>query len=108
MNFIVDNQLPPALVGWLRQKGHEASHVFPLGLSEVDDAHIWRLAERDSAVVVTKDADFAERRLHAALGPTILWLRIGNTTTSELFAVLTRAWPEVELRLSRDAVVEVR
>jgi len=27
MRFLVDAQLPPALCGWLRERGHDALHV---------------------------------------------------------------------------------
>ncbi|MGK6317981.1 DUF5615 family PIN-like protein [Sphingomonas sp. DT-204] len=27
MRFLIDAQLPPALCGWLRERGHEAIHV---------------------------------------------------------------------------------
>ena len=28
MKFLVDNQLPPALAGWLCDRGHDAVHAF--------------------------------------------------------------------------------
>jgi predicted nuclease of predicted toxin-antitoxin system len=108
MRFIVDNQLPPALARWLIERGHEAKHVYSEGLGEADDTHIWSIALQQTAIVVTKDADFAERRATAGSGPTILWLRVGNTTTPNLFAILDTAWASIEDALGRDAVVEVR
>jgi uncharacterized protein with PIN domain len=32
MRFLVDNQLPPSLARWLRDRGHDAEHVFESGL----------------------------------------------------------------------------
>jgi predicted nuclease of predicted toxin-antitoxin system len=32
MRFLIDAQLPPALVPWLAAKGHQARHVIDCGL----------------------------------------------------------------------------
>jgi predicted nuclease of predicted toxin-antitoxin system len=56
------------------------------------DSAIWRYAMEQSAIVVTKDEDFAARRAKAD-GPQILWLRVGNATTRVLRAHLDAVWP---------------
>ena len=108
MKFIVDQQLPPVLAKWFEERGHSAKHVFFVGLSEEDDRVIWDHAQTEAAVIVTKDTDFAERRLREAGGPTILWLRIGNTTKQELFEIMARTWSVVEPALAHEPIVEVR
>ncbi|MBN8607973.1 MAG: hypothetical protein J0L81_13740 [Caulobacterales bacterium] len=85
MRFVVDQQLPPVLAKWFEER-----------------------ALRESAIVVTRDVDFPERRLREACGPTILWLRMGNTTKQELLDVMQRTWTVVEPALSREPIVEVR
>jgi predicted nuclease of predicted toxin-antitoxin system len=57
------------------------------------DSAIWRYAMERSAIVVTKDEDFAARRAKAD-GPQILWLRIGNATNLALHVHLEAVWPE--------------
>ncbi len=108
MKFVVDQQLPPALVQWFEERGHAAQHVYLIGLGEVDDRVIWDYALSEGAIVVTKDADFAERRLREPHGPTILWLRIGNSTKQDLFEFIERAWPVVEPALNSEPIIEVR
>ncbi|MBL8552369.1 MAG: DUF5615 family PIN-like protein [Hyphomonadaceae bacterium] len=107
MRFLVDQQLPPALARWIELKGHEATHVREHGLRDAGDGDIWRFADANGATIVTKDSDFAQRRLQAG-GPTILWVRVGNTTTPELFEIRAKAWAAVEEELKTDPVVEVR
>ena len=41
MRFLVDNQLPAALVGLVREQGHEAEHVLELGLAQGKDNPDW-------------------------------------------------------------------
>lgn len=109
MKFIVDHQLPPTLARWLIARGHQANHVFMLGLGEADDDKIWLFASSQAAVVITKDADFAERRGRTGEGPAVVWLRIGNSTTPNLLVWLDARWAQVEGALASGAgVVEVR
>jgi predicted nuclease of predicted toxin-antitoxin system len=61
MRFLIDAQLPPALAGWLVANGHEAEHVGDRGMQTAPDTVIWDYALATSAVIVTKDEDFARR-----------------------------------------------
>jgi Uncharacterized protein conserved in bacteria len=109
MRFVVDQQLPPALVGWLRARGHDAEHVREIGMREAADRDIWRHAESESAVVITKDEDFVRLRNVAGAGPVVIWLRIGNVTTSALLTWLDAHWLRIEKALKAGlGVVEVR
>jgi predicted nuclease of predicted toxin-antitoxin system len=46
VRFLVDAQLPPALVDWLQKKGYQAQHVFDAGLSRAEDGAVWDHASR--------------------------------------------------------------
>ena len=63
MKFLIDAQLPPALARWLREAGHEASHVEDDGLRDAEDGAIWAHALKTGAIIVTKDEDFAARSI---------------------------------------------
>jgi len=52
MRFLVDNQLPPSLARWLRDRGHDAEHVFESGLHLLDDRALWARALADARIVV--------------------------------------------------------
>ncbi len=108
MKFVVDAQLLPTLAAWLREKGHDAVAMRESGLREADDPAIWSYALGCSAIVVTKDEDFA---LLAAAGPSarMLWVRIGNAVNRVLLARFERAWPEIITHLEEGAqLVELR
>jgi predicted nuclease of predicted toxin-antitoxin system len=95
VRFIVDEQLPPRLVEWLRRQGQDAHHVRDLGFKSASDRVI-----RDHAgdsVIVTKDEDFA--RIQRNGDGAILWLRCGNLRRSDLLARFAQAWPGVLVRL---------
>jgi predicted nuclease of predicted toxin-antitoxin system len=108
MRFLVDAQLPPALARWLEERGHTAEHVVDSGLATADDRVIWDHAVETGAVIITKDEDFAIRRVLASEGPAVVWVRRGNTTRRELLAWFESLLPVVIDALERgDRLVEV-
>jgi predicted nuclease of predicted toxin-antitoxin system len=76
VKFVVDAQLPPALVRLLREAGCDAFAVREIGPREASDAEIWRYAVQQQSAIITKDEDFAERCLYSRDQPVIVWLRI--------------------------------
>lgn len=108
MRFVVDAQLPPGLAQFLIEEGHVAEHVFALALTQAADREIWDYAVSVGAVIVTKDEDFAARRAVTQVGPQILWLRIGNTTTPQVVSRVRSRLPElVDLLARGEKVVEL-
>jgi len=108
VRFLVDAQLRPVLARWLVEQGHQAEHVAVHGLERETDEVIWNHAVRAGDVIVTKDEDFATRRLLATDGPAIVWIRIGNTTNPELLTRMSEHLPEIVAALTRgETLIEV-
>jgi len=105
MRFLVDAQLPPALARWLASVGHEAEHVADCDLLSVPDREIWAYALANRAVIITKDEDFAVRRMMESSGPQVLWIRLGNTMRRALLVWLEPLFPLVLESLSRGEVL---
>ncbi len=109
MNFLVDEQLPPGLVYWLREQGFSAEHVNEISLADGEDTTIWNHALAIDAIIVTKDEDFAERASRTISGPIVIWLRIGNSTNRSLFKWLEPRWPSIcQLLSDGHRLIEVR
>ncbi len=109
MRFLIDNQLPPALGNWLRERGHDAEHVLEVGLAQGKNTPVWRFADERGAVLISKDEDFAEWVRRGRSGPQVVWLRIGNSTKRELFSRLEPLLPAILRQLEQnERLVEVR
>lgn len=107
MKFLIDAQLPPALCGWLRERGHDAVHVSEIGMIAASDGEIAARAAADNAVLVSKDEDFVTLRLPDRFA--FLWLRCGNASNRALAVWLEARWVQVEALLSSgELFVEVR
>lgn len=101
MKFLVDAQLPPGLCRWLGERGHEAVHVTEISDAPMRDWQIAEFAEREGAVVISKDDDFASLRLPDRFA--FLWLRCGNISNQKLREWLGGYLPDVEKRLGAGA-----
>lgn len=99
MRFLVDAQLPPKLAEWLRQRGHDASHVRDLSLAAEQDSVIVASAAKTGSVIVTKDADFSHLATTVP-GCKVVWIRFGNTTSRDLLRQLEPVFDEVESALA--------
>jgi predicted nuclease of predicted toxin-antitoxin system len=108
MRFLVDAQLSPALARYLNQQGHHAEHVIDIGMQAASDRAVWNVAGKNSAVLITKDEDFVVLRAIEAVGPAVVWIRIGNATTQLLMRRFGVAWPQIIQALERgETIVEV-
>ena len=109
MKILIEPQLPPGLNVMLAAAGHEANHVVDVGLRDADDAQVWEYAVREGIAILTKDEDFAARRLREPHGPTIIWLRVGNSSRAALVRWLTPLLASIEaLVAAGEGVIEVR
>jgi predicted nuclease of predicted toxin-antitoxin system len=109
LNFIIDAQLPPALANWIRTAGHDATHVFDIGLKSADDLIIWVRAVQQEMIIVSKDEDFVDHWLLSADPARLVWIRKGNCSNRALIEWLTPLWPETLKRLEQgDRLVELR
>lgn len=106
--FLVDNQLPTALAGWIESQGFPAQHVATRQLAQSSDELIWQQADREGAVIVSKDDDFAHLTLVRPEPVAVVWIRIGNCRTPVLLAAIERAWPQIVQQLEAGArLIEV-
>lgn len=107
--FLVDNQLPTAVVRWLESKDCRAEHVLTLDMAQSRDEVIWEWAIQSRAVIVSKDEDFAQMTVVRPEPVQVVWLRLGNCRTPTLLAVMERAWSDVTIQLDAGAcLIEVR
>ena len=107
MRFLVDEQLPSALARWISARGHEAEHVFDVGLGGADDAEIWRYAKMAKVIIITKDQDFvALARTDSSVN--VVWLRSGNLPRRALLEQMERVFENVyDALASGENIIEV-
>ncbi|HUD48234.1 MAG TPA: DUF5615 family PIN-like protein [Candidatus Baltobacteraceae bacterium] len=109
MRFLVDTQLPAALARWLRDTGHQAEHVLEVGLGQGKDNPVWQYAGQHGATILTKDEDFAEWVRRGRSGPSVVWLRLGNSSKRVLLTWFDPLLPLVVQKLQQgERLIELR
>lgn len=109
MRFVIDAQLPPSLAEVLQREGHDAVAVREIGLRDSPDSDIWTYCLQTSRVIVSKDEDFAHRVRDTATGPSVVWLRVGNSSKRALEARFLPLLPAIIAQLEvGERLIEVR
>ncbi len=92
MKLLFDHNISPELIVLLGDLFPGSNHVYPLNLYEQPDTIVWAYARMHDFIVVSKDADFAEISMVHGFPPKLLWLRLGNCTTSEIEEVIRTSY----------------
>jgi len=88
LKLLFDQNLSRKLVNRLADIFPDASHVQFHKLTDADDTEIWEFAKMQGFCIVSQDADFAERSHLYGSPPKVIWLRCGNTPTSNMELIL--------------------
>jgi predicted nuclease of predicted toxin-antitoxin system len=105
----VDAHLSPAVARWIASDlGHPAQSVRDLGLRHAKDHQIFAAAKLAKAIVLTKDADFAEMVDRLGPPPAVVWLTCGNTSNAALRIILKTTLPRaLQLIAQGEKLVEI-
>lgn len=105
----LDAHLSPSIARWIAETfAVECASARDLGLRDALDPPIFAAARAAGAIVMTKDADFAEMVERRGPPPRVIWLRCGNTSNTALQGLLIRELPAGIVRLADgDSIVEL-
>ncbi|MBU6401558.1 MAG: DUF5615 family PIN-like protein [Verrucomicrobia bacterium] len=90
MRLLLDQHLSFKLIGPLAEHFPASTQLKLAGLDRASDSEVWEYAKRNDFVIVTKDEDFCNWGSLFGYPPFVVWLRIGNTSTTGTLSVLTR------------------
>lgn len=88
MKLLFDQNLAPGLVRRLADLYPRSQHVRDIGLASATDDAVWDHAKAAGLTIVSKDADFRQLSFLYGSPPKVVWLRVGNRSTTEIEATL--------------------
>ncbi|MBI5913940.1 MAG: DUF5615 family PIN-like protein [Bacteroidetes bacterium] len=89
MKFLVDEQLPWALVKWLASQGYDGIHATSLGKNiRITDREICKESIQQQRAVISKDIDFLNSFLIKKEPWKLIYLTTGNISNRELLSLL--------------------
>ncbi len=93
LSVVLDQNVPPAISGYLRLQRPDwtVRHVRDVGPSGATDQVIFEWAQRNAAIVITFDEDFADTRMYPVGSHAgVIRLRVWPTTVESSEAALGR------------------
>jgi predicted nuclease of predicted toxin-antitoxin system len=90
VKLFFDENLSSHLVDLLTDCYPGSCHVRSVGLERADDSTVWDYAAAHGLTIVSKDSDFHQRSLLFGAPPRVVWINIGNCSTSTIEQVLRR------------------
>lgn len=100
MKLLFDQNVSPWLCATLSDLFPASMHVRDVRLRQADDKIIWDYAGEHGFAIVTKDADFRQRSFLSGHPPKIIWVRLGNCSTSAIAELLRKRAADIEEFLS--------
>jgi predicted nuclease of predicted toxin-antitoxin system len=88
MKLLFDENLSPSLVRLLDDLFPKSVHVRDLELEAADDQEVWDYAKVHGLLIVSKDADMHQRSFLFGAPPKVVWVRLGNCSTSDVEKLL--------------------
>ena len=96
MKLLFDQNLSPKLVTRLADRYPDSTHVYHVGIDQVDDTELRNYARREGFVIVTKDSDFSDLCILLGFPPKVIWIRRGNCSTNTIESILRDRNADIE------------
>ena len=90
MKLLFDQNLSPNLVVRLADLFPNSLHVRDVGLQAADDQTVWEYAKSHGLIIVSKDSDMHQRSFLLGAPPKVVWVRLGNCSTTDVENLLRR------------------
>lgn len=84
MKLLFDQNLSYKLASRLAELFPGSTHVRNIGLESADDPDVWKYAIENDFIIVSKDSDMHDRSLVFGYPPKVIWVRLGNCSTSDV------------------------
>ena len=88
VKLLLDQNLSHLLVGKLSDVFPGSGHVRDFGLQNADDLVVWNFARDQDYMIVSKDSDFRQLSFLRGCPPKVIWLNVGNCTTTHIETTL--------------------
>jgi predicted nuclease of predicted toxin-antitoxin system len=95
VRLLFDENLSPQLVRLLTDLFPGSTHVRDVGLKAADDLLVWQYARESDLVIVSKDSDLHRRSFVLGHPPKLVWIRLGNCSTSEVERLLRQSFASI-------------
>jgi predicted nuclease of predicted toxin-antitoxin system len=93
--LLFDENLAPRLAASLADLYPGSAHVRNVGLEGTADLSVWEHAAAGGFLLVSKDEDFHRLSVLRGFPPKVVWVRLGNCSTSDVEQLLRERFEQV-------------
>ncbi|MGD1864162.1 MAG: DUF5615 family PIN-like protein [Phormidesmis sp.] len=97
MRLLFDENLSPKLPTRLADLFPGSLHVRDVGMKATIDPTVWDYAKSHNLIIASKDADMHDLSLVFGNPPKVIWIRLGNCSTSQVENLLRRDFDAIKL-----------
>jgi predicted nuclease of predicted toxin-antitoxin system len=97
MKLLFDENLSQNLPFRLADLFPTSLHVRDVGMKSTVDPIVWDYAKSNNLMIVSKDSDMHDLSLVFGSPPKVIWIRIGNCSTSQVEQLLRREFDAITL-----------
>ena len=97
MKLLFDENLSPKLPSRLSDLFPNSLHVRDIGMKATIDPIVRDYAKDNNLMLVSKDSDMHDLSLVFGSPPKVIWLRLGNCSTSQVENLLRRDFNTIKL-----------
>jgi predicted nuclease of predicted toxin-antitoxin system len=108
VRFLADMGVARSVVAWLRQNGHDATHLDEQGLGSLGDDEVFAKASAERRIVLTFDLDFGEIvAVSRGMPAGVVLFRLRDARTSRVIERLRQCLSDAGPTLEKGAIVVV-
>ncbi|HEX8549476.1 MAG TPA: DUF5615 family PIN-like protein [Cytophagaceae bacterium] len=107
MKLLFDQNISFRILKKIENHFPEATQVRSVGLEGKSDKDIWIFCKENNYAIVTFDADFFDMSVLKGHPPKIIWIRSGNTSTTNLSELLIRNTATIQSFLYAEEWTEI-
>ena len=96
MKLLFDQNLSYKLALSLADLFPDSTHVREVHLQEADDLVVWESAKQHGFMIVSKDSDFHQRSFVFGFPPKVIWVQLGNCTTTEVEQLIRKDFDAIK------------
>jgi predicted nuclease of predicted toxin-antitoxin system len=104
VKLLFDENLSHKLASRLADIFPDSVHVRDVGMKANEDPTVWDYAKDNDFMIVSKDADMHDLSLVFGNPPKVVWVRLGNCTTTNVENLLRLEFDVVEMFYKDDSV----
>ncbi|MDB9437613.1 DUF5615 family PIN-like protein [Dolichospermum lemmermannii CS-548] len=97
MKLLFDENLSPKLPLGLNDIFPNSLHVRDVEMKSTIDPIVWDYAKLNDLMIVSKDSDMHDLSLVFGNPPKVIWIRLGNCSTSQVENLLRQNFDTIKL-----------